>query len=61
MLTLANTWLAGLVGSGPTIQVLEGRLHQDVIFATPVPEPKTYALFMAGLAAVGFMSRRRKR
>jgi hypothetical protein len=27
---------------------------------TPVPEPETYALFMAGLAAVGFMARRRK-
>jgi PEP-CTERM motif len=25
-----------------------------------VPEPETYALFMAGLAAVGFMARRRK-
>ena len=27
---------------------------------TPVPEPETYALFMAGLAALGFMARRRK-
>jgi hypothetical protein len=33
--------------------------HADVIF-TPVPEPSTYALMFAGLAAVGFMARRRR-
>ncbi|MDQ6685062.1 MAG: PEP-CTERM sorting domain-containing protein [Pseudomonadota bacterium] len=30
------------------------------IIAAAVPEPETYALFMAGLAALGFMARRRK-
>ena len=59
-LTLASTWLGGLAGPGPAISVLESRDHQDLIFTAPVPEPETYALFMAGLAAVGFMAKRRK-
>ena len=58
-LTLATTWLTTLFGSGPTITVMDSREHQDIVFA-PIPEPETYALFMAGLAAVGFMARRRK-
>ena len=36
---------------------LSGRIVSQV---TAIPEPETYALFMAGLAAVGFMARRRK-
>lgn len=28
---------------------------------SPVPEPQTYAMFFAGLAAVGFLARRRKK
>ena len=38
-----------------TILVIEPRQ------TTPVPEPGTYALLIAGLVAIGFMARRRKR
>jgi len=33
----------------------------SVNFTSPVPEPETYALFLAGLAAVGWTARRRRR
>jgi hypothetical protein len=32
----------------------------EVMFATPVPEPPTYAMLLAGLGLVGFIGRRRK-
>ncbi|MFY7863324.1 FxDxF family PEP-CTERM protein [Roseateles sp.] len=36
-----------------------GANFQGSLILTPVPEPETYALLLAGLAAVGFMARRR--
>jgi hypothetical protein len=35
-------------------------LSGTIFAATAVPVPETYALFIAGLAAVGFMARRRR-
>ncbi len=59
-LTLASGWLSSLTsGAHPGIAVLDSREHQDMIYA-PVPEPETYALMLGGLAAVGFVARRRR-
>lgn len=67
-LTQAQNWLTGL-GSGTGLNILSldsvtlGRTvgHQDVIYAAPIPEPETYALLMAGLGALGFVARRRRK
>ena len=69
-LTLASSWLARLsdVTTITHLNVLESNAktgpvgavpRQDVVFATPVPEPSTYALMAAGLLSVGFIARRR--
>jgi PEP-CTERM motif len=34
--------------------------HGDLSITAPVPEPETYAMFLAGIAALGVVSRRRK-
>jgi PEP-CTERM motif len=33
----------------------------DALAAAPIPEPETYALFAAGLAALGFVTRRKRK
>ena len=58
---LATTWLANL-GTLDTVNlhVLSSRERQDVVFSAAVPEPSTYALMGAGLAAMAFVGRRRR-
>lgn len=60
--TLAASYLTGLAGITSNVQlhVLTSAGHQDVVYATPVPEPSTYALMIAGLIGVGTVARRRQ-
>lgn len=46
----------GVIGANGGQAWVGGSLVQN----TPVPEPETYAMFMAGLGLLGFVSRRKK-
>ena len=50
-----------IAGTAITVHAdqLYSRSHQDFVVLTPVPEPSTYALMLAGLAGIGFVARRR--
>ena len=37
-----------------------GGIYTGAISVTAVPEPETYAMMLAGLAALGFLARRRQ-
>ena len=61
-LTLATSWLGSLSGTtnnAYNVWALDSAGNQDQVFATPVPEPSTYALMVGGLLAMGFVARRR--
>jgi PEP-CTERM motif len=42
------------------IQGIPGDLSGSIGVATPIPEPETYAMLLAGLGLLGFAARRRK-
>jgi len=59
-LALPNHGGDGDLRIGLHVQAYPGNANESYInIASPVPEPETYALFMAGLGLLGFMGRRR--
>ena len=55
-----DTLGVGFTNPGGQTQIGQGLSHATV-YTTAIPEPETYALLMAGLAFVGWASRRRQR
>lgn len=66
LIGLANTAVAaGWTDIGDRVRVLNinyasGALAQDQLYIMPVPEPESYALFLAGLGLMGLIVRRRR-
>jgi hypothetical protein len=58
----ANSRLVTISGfdDGAIATLKTGQIAFEVAVPSPVPEPETYALMLAGLGVVGFMARRRK-
>jgi hypothetical protein len=65
-----NVAVSSFINSASQVSALSGgfaggfKITQgggSVNFTSPIPEPETYALFLAGLAAVGWTARRRRR
>lgn len=56
--TIENILIASSLNAA-SAAFIEKKFAGLEIVTTPVPEPQTYALFLAGLGLVGFMARRR--
>ena len=62
-IVMATSWLNTLstgASGGYSLTVLASATHQDQLMATPVPEPETYMMLLAGLGLMGFVARRRR-
>ena len=56
-----DTLGVGFLTPSGNLQVGQNLSHATVYTTAVIPEPETYALMMAGLAVVGWVSRRRQR
>jgi len=58
IMSLANTWLGSLDGSGPKadLRILSNASHQD--FVVEVPEPMTLVMFVSALGCMGLRWRK---
>jgi len=59
MMDLNSLSLVGLP-AGVVLESASGINNAGQVIATTIPEPEVYALFLAGLALVGFVARRKK-
>jgi hypothetical protein len=59
MMDLNSLSLVGLP-AGVVLESANGINNVGQVIATAIPEPEVYALFLAGLALVGFVARRKK-
>ena len=60
--TTPGTWSIHWLNNGGQVPDFSNvTLFARDIVTTPVPEPETYALFLAGLGAMAFMARRRRK
>lgn len=58
--TIENILLANSISAG-SAAFIEKKFAALAIVTAPVPEPRTYALFLAGLGLIGFAARRKSR
>jgi PEP-CTERM motif len=57
---LVNTMTFAAAKGAPSCWNCGNQSDYNVVAVTPVPEPSTYALMLAGLGALAFMARRRR-
>ena len=56
-----GTWKIDWLNNGGNVPAYSNLTLFARDVTTPVPEPESYAMFLAGLGAMGFMARRRRK